>query len=43
MKYDVILNRFKVKLLQLLFEPIFMRIGCTSIHFNVYIVDYVCQ
>jgi len=43
MKYDVILNWFKVKLLQLLFEPVFLRLSCTAIHFNVYVVDYVHQ
>jgi hypothetical protein len=41
MKYDVILNRFKVKLLQLLFEPVFLRISCTASHFNVYVVVYI--
>lgn len=39
MKYDVIL----VKLLQLLFEPVFLRLSCTAIHFNVYVVVYIRQ
>jgi len=43
MKYDVILNRLKVKLLQLLFEPVVLRISCTAIHFNVYVVVYIRQ
>jgi len=43
MKYYVILNQFKVKLLQLLFEPVFLQISCTAIHFNVYVVDYIRQ
>jgi len=43
MKYDAILNRFKVKLLQLLFDSVFLRISCTAIHFNVYVVDNISQ